>query len=222
MAALKGLIAKKVGMTRMVDADGKMTPVTLLQIENQKVTKVLNSERDKYTAIQIGYQVKPEKRLNKSDITRLRKANVADNYTRFKEFRTEGPIEGLESGSAITLDLLKGVTSVDVTGITKGHGFEGAVTRWGAATGRMTHGSRFHRRPGSLGMRATPGRVFKNKHQPGHMGDVQRTIQNLRVMDIDADQQLIALRGSVPGFNNGFCVLRPSIKAKKPQKVAGK
>ena len=166
-----GLIAKKIGMTRMVDSEGQMTPVTLLQVEQQKVTKVLTEERDGYNAFQVGYAVKAEKRLKKPDLGRLRKVNVEDNFTSFKEFRLSEPKAGLALGAALDWQaLFDGVTSIDVTGVTKGRGFSGAHVRWNAAVGRMSHGSRFHRRPGSLGMRSTPGRVMKNRHQPGQYG----------------------------------------------------
>ena len=107
------------------------------------------------------------------------------------------------------------MTAVDVTGVTKGHGFEGAITRWGHKTGRRTHGSHFHRRPGSLGQRTTPGRVYKNKGMPGHMGDVNRTVQNLKVVEVDNEANIIAIKGSIPGCKNGFVVVRPSIKVKE-------
>lgn len=214
----KGLIARKVGMTRIVDSEGQMVPVTLVQIEDQKITKILTPERDGYHGVQIGYLEKTEKHLNRPDIARLRKANVETNFCRFKEFRVEAPLEGAELGTSMDLNALEGVTAVDVTGITKGRGFAGALPRWNHARGRMSHGSRFHRRPGSLGMRSTPGRVFKGKHMPGHMGDVQRTIQNLKVMDIDTDKGLVALKGAVPGHRDGYVVLRASIKAPEAKK----
>ncbi len=210
--ALQALIAKKVGMTRMVDAAGRMVPVTLLQVDDQRVTKVLTKERDGYDAVQVGYYDKSEKHLAKADIGRLRKASVNENFARFAEFRLDKAVDGLQPGAEIDLGGLKDIPAVDVTGVTKGRGFEGAVSRWGSATGRMTHGSMYHRRPGSLGMRATPGRVFKNKAGPGHMGDVRCTVQNLIIMDIDEANKIIAIRGSVPGFNDGFLMVRPSIK----------
>jgi large subunit ribosomal protein L3 len=215
-----GIIAKKIGMTRMVDAEGQMTPVTLLQVEPQRVTKILTPERDGYHGIQVGYYVKSEKHLNKPDIHRLRKASIADNFTRFKEFRLEGAPEGVEVGTAMSAGLLEGVPAIDATGITKGRGFAGAHQLHNAAVGRMSHGSRFHRSPGSLGMRSTPGRVFKNRPQPGHMGTDQVTVQNLDVMDIDTENNVIAVRGSVPGHRDGFLVLAPSVKIKKPKKSA--
>jgi len=216
-----GLIAKKIGMTRMVDADGHMTAVTLLQVEPQKVTKVLSAERDGYNAFQIGYYSKAEKNLTKPDISRLRKANVQENFTRFKEFRLDAPTE-LSLGAPIEIETLDGVTAVDVTGVTKGRGFSGAHVRWNAAVGRMSHGSRFQRRPGSLGMRSTPGRVFKGRHQPGQYGNEQATIQNLEVLDLDKTNNVLAVRGSVPGHRDGFLIVKPSIKVKAAKPAATK
>lgn len=215
---MHGLIAKKVGMTRVLDEEGQMVPVTLLKVEGQKVTKVLTPERDGYHGVQVGYYEKPEKKLTKSDVARLRKVGVNESFTKFKEFRLEGSDAGLGLGTSFDATALQGVTSVDVTGITKGHGFEGAITRWGHSSGRRSHGSNFYRLPGSLGMRTTPGRVFKNKEVPGHMGMLQVTIQNLKVVDLDLEANVIALKGSVPGSRNGFVFVRPSVKAKEPQK----
>lgn len=213
--ALNGLIAKKIGMTRVIDEAGQMVPVTLLQIETQKITKVLTAERDGYSAYQIGYYKKPEHRLTKADIGRLRKVSVEEGFARFTEVRAEANTENMTLGRAITLQDLEGVSAVDITGVTKGKGFESAITRWGHAVGRMSHGSMYHRRPGSLGMRTTPGRVFKNKHVPGHMGSVQRTIMNLKVVDLNVEQNVIAIRGSIPGHRDAFVLVRPSIKTKE-------
>jgi large subunit ribosomal protein L3 len=216
-----GLIAKKIGMTRMVDSEGRMTPVTLLQVELQKVTKVLTQERDGYKALQVGYDTKAEKRLSKPDLGRLRKINIAENFSKFKEFRLPEGATDLPLGSTLEWQsLFEGVTAVDITGLTKGRGFSGAHVRWNSAVGRMSHGSRFHRRPGSLGMRSTPGRVMKNRHQPGQYGAEQVTIQNLDVLDFDQNSRVLAVRGSVPGHRDGYLVVRPSIKAQKTQ--AGK
>ena len=212
MTTPKGLVAKKIGMTRMVDKNGQMIAVTLLQVENQKITKVLTKERDGYDAYQVGFKETKEKNLAKPDVARMRKVNVKENFTVFKEFRTEAPV-AIELGTQLTTDLLSGVTSVDVTGLTKGRGFTGSVKRWDTAVGRWSHGSRFHRSPGSLGTRTTPGRVFKGKPVPGHYGVEQVTIQNLSVVDVDKDNSLIALSGAVPGHRNGYLFIKPSIKA---------
>lgn len=213
MTTPKGLVAKKIGMTRMVDKNGQMIAVTLLQVEKQKITKILTKDRDGYDAYQVGFYEKAEKNLHKPDVARLRKVNITENFAQFKEFRTEKPLAGVEVGTQLTTSLLDGVSAVDVTGITKGRGFTGSVKRWDTACGRMSHGSRFHRSPGSLGTRTTPGRVFHGKPVPGHYGVEQVTIQNLGVVDVDAENNLIALRGAVPGHRNGYLVINPSIKA---------
>jgi large subunit ribosomal protein L3 len=215
---INGLIAKKVGMTRVLDAEGQMIPVTLLKIEGQKVTKILSPERDGYSAVQVGYYEKAERKLRKPDVGRMRKVSIAESFTRFKEFRTDAPVEGLGIGTSMNASLFTDVAAVDVTGVTKGHGFEGAITRWGHSSGRRSHGSNFYRLPGSLGMRTTPGRVFKNKEVPGHMGCLQVTVQNLKVVDVDVEANVIALKGSVPGFRNGFVIIKPSVKAKELKK----
>jgi large subunit ribosomal protein L3 len=212
MTTPKGLVAKKIGMTRMVDKNGQLIAVTLLQVENQKVTKVLTKERDGYDAYQVGFKETKEKNLAKPDVSRMRKVNVSDNFTQFKEFRTEAPV-AIELGAQLTTELLNGVTSVDVTGLTKGRGFTGSVKRWNTAVGRWSHGSRFHRSPGSLGTRTTPGRVFKGKPVPGHYGVEPVTIQNLSVVDVDKENSLIALSGAVPGHRNGYLFINPSVKA---------
>lgn len=211
-----GLIAKKIGMTRMVDAEGRVTPVTLLQVEQQKVTKKLTLEKDGYEAIQVGFFAKAEKHLNKADLGRLSKAGVEEKFSRYQEFRLVPGASSPELGQAPDFtSLLNGVKAIDITGVTKGRGFSGAHVRWNSAVGRMSHGSRFHRSPGSLGMRSTPGRVMKNRKQPGQYGSEQVTILNLDVLDLDQDSRVIAVRGSVPGHKDGFLVIRPSIKAKK-------
>jgi large subunit ribosomal protein L3 len=214
MATFPGLVVKKVGMSRMVDVQGNMIAVTLLQVDNQKVTKILTPERDGYHGIQVGYYTKPEFRLSKADVGRLRKVKVEDNFCLFREFRLEQPIEGLEVGHPLTMTGLEKVTAVDVVGITKGRGFQGAIKKHGSKIGRMTHGSMYHRRTGSLGSNTTPARVIKNKKMPGHLGTDQRTVQNLKVVDIDTKNNVIALRGSVPGYSEGYLVIKPSIKAK--------
>ena len=215
-----GLIAKKIGMTRMIDQQGRVTAVTLLQIEKQKVTKKLTQEKDGYQAIQVGYDAKGAKHLSKADLGRLTKVSIEDKFSKFREFRLASLEEMPEVGSVIAIDVLDGVSAVDVTGITKGRGFSGAHVRWNSAVGRMSHGSRFHRSPGSLGMRSTPGKVMKNRHQPGQYGAEQVTLLNLDVLDVDKDNHVLAVRGSVPGHKDGFLVIRPSIKVKT--KVAKK
>ena len=201
----------------MVDDQGQLTPVTLLQATDQTITKKLTTERDGYQAIQIGFYEKSEKNLTKSDIARLRKNNVTKNFSKFKEVRVEdSSAEGLEFGAERTIDIFNEVKSIDVTGFVKGRGFQGTVKRYNTKTGRRTHGSHFHRRPGSLGNCTTPGRVMKNKKQPGQMGANKVTVLNLKVLDVDTETNTIAIKGSVPGTRNGYLYLRPSIKAPAP------
>lgn len=201
--AKTGLIATKVGMARMADESGQMIPVTLLKIEDQKITKLLTGSANGYTGYQVGYAAKAEKNLTKADLGRLRKNNIEENFASFTEFRTSDELNVGDLGQNLTAELFKDVKTVDICGIVKGRGFQGAVRRWGAKIGRMTHGSRFHRRPGSLGMRSTPGRVFKNKHQPGQMGCNVKTIRNLSLVHCDVENNVLAVKGSVPGFSGG-------------------
>ena len=200
----KGFIAKKVGMSRFALESGEMVAVTLVKLEAQKVTKLLSEGRDGYDAYQLGYEVKASKNLSKADLGRLKKEGVEETFSKFSEVRLDGVAEGLEVGQAATLESLKGVDMVNVSGVVKGRGFQGAVKRWGATIGRMSHGSRFHRRPGSLGQCTSPGRVFKNKHQPGRMGNNVRTVKNIKIVDVDHDANVVALKGSLPGANGGY------------------
>ena len=215
MRHAKGLIAKKVGMTRVVASNGDIVPVTLLKVEDQKVTKIMTVERDGYQAIQVGFRIKADKNLTKADISRLRKSGVNESYAKFKEFRANPSDGGYEIGKSVTAKLFDGVGFIDVTGVTKGRGFAGAIKRWGSAGGRMSHGSMYHRRPGSLGNRATPARVFKNKKIPGCYGAEQVTVLNLAVMTVDVENNLIAVRGSVPGHRDGFLIIRPSAPSRR-------
>jgi len=211
---LPGLIVKKVGMTRMVDGEGRMIPVTLVQADDQKITKILTPERDGYHGFQVGFYAKPEFRLKKPDIHRLRKVKIEDNYSRFREFRLEGAPDGVELGTALKVEGFSEIPSVDVTGLTKGRGFQGTTKRYNTHVGRRTHGSRYQRRGGSLGQCTTPGRVYKNKRMPGHMGVTNTTVQNLKILEVDHESNVIALKGSIPGHNDGYLVIRPSVKMK--------
>jgi large subunit ribosomal protein L3 len=202
----KGLIAKKVGMTRVVDTDGNVIPVTLLHVPEQQVTKVMSVEREGYTGYQIGFQEKAEKHLSRADLKRLEKAGVKTLFSRNVEFRASEV--ALQVGESLTVEQLKDVSIVDITGLTKGRGFQGAIKRWNSSRGPMTHGSHYHRRTGSLGQNSSPSRVFKNKKMPGHLGVEQVTVRNLEVVRVDLEQNLIAIKGSVPGHNNCYIEVR--------------
>ena len=213
-----GFIGKKIGMTRIPDGDA-LAAVTLIKLAEQKVTAVRTQEKNGYNAIQVGYYSKRPLRLNKPDIGRLRKAGIEDSFARFREFRIAQPVDDKCVGESLTINMVEDALTttklLDVQGVTKGRGFQGAIKRWGSKTGRRTHGSRFHRRPGALGGRAAPGRVFKNRKQPGQMGGVQSTVQNLRVLAIDKELNLIAVRGSIPANKGSYVVMRPAIKHRK-------
>ncbi len=211
---LCGLVGRKAGMTR-VPHEGELAAVTLIKVETQKVIAVANAARNGYHALKVGYDVRKEKHLRQPDRGRLRKAGISENFARSKEFRSSKPLPDDCVGTALGVEMLKDVGWLDVQGIVKGRGFQGVVKRWGHKTGRRTHGSRFHRRPGSLGGRAAPARVFKNKKLPGQMGNVNCTVQNLQVLAVDAEQRVVAVRGAVPGQRGGFVIIKPAIKARR-------
>ena len=147
--------------------------------------------------------------MSKADTHRLKKVGVKENYSKFLEFRTENTCD-LSLGDNLTAKLLEGISFVHITGKARGRGFQGSVKRWGSAIGRMTHGSRFHRRPGSLGQCTSPGRVFKNKHQPGQMGTEVITVLNTKIVDINLEKNVIAVKGSVPGCRRSLVEIRES------------
>ncbi len=211
---LYGLIGRKAGMTR-IPHEGELAAVTLIKVETQRIIAVMNAERNGYDAIKIGYDECKEKQLRKPDHGRLRKAGISENFAHCKEFRSAQSLPDDCIGTALSVDMLKDVKLLDVQGIVKGRGFQGVVKRWGHKTGKRTHGSRFHRRPGSLGGRASPARVFKNKKLPGQMGNVNRTVQNLKVLAVDTEQCVVAVKGAVPGQRGGFVILKPAVKAKR-------
>ena len=208
-----GFVGRKAGMTR-IPHDGELAAVTLIKIEEQKISAVMNTEKNGYDAVQVSYRVGKEKKLTRADRGRLRKVDIAENFTRGKEFRSATPVPADCLGKTLTIDMLKDVPRLDVQGVVKGRGFQGVVKRWGHKKGRRTHGSRFHRRPGSLGGRAAPARVFKNKKLPGQMGNVNCTVQNLRVLAVDSEQQVVAVKGAVPGQRGSYVLLKPAVKAK--------
>jgi large subunit ribosomal protein L3 len=205
----KGLVATKIGMSRILTQSGEAIPVTLLKINSQAVTKLLTKASNGYDGYQIGFAEKAEKNLSKADTHRLKKVGVKENFSKFLEFRTESTCE-LSLGATLTAKLLEGISFVHITGRARGRGFQGSVKRWGSAIGRMTHGSRFHRRPGSLGQCTSPGRVFKNKHQPGQMGNDVITVLNTKIVDINFEKNVIAVKGSVPGCRRSLVEIRES------------
>ena len=208
----KGILGKKVGMTQIFTEAGEFIPVTVIEATPNVVLQVKTVETDGYNAIQVGFDDKREVLSNKPAKGHVAKANTAPK--RFiREFKN---IEGLEVGSEITVDTFEAGDVVDVTGTSKGKGFQGVIKRHGQSRGPMAHGSRYHRRPGSMGPVA-PNRVFKNKHLAGRMGGNRVTIQNLEVVDVDLENNVILVKGNVPGPKKSLVMIRTSVK--KGEKV---
>ena len=207
----KAILTTKVGMTQIFNEDGVLTPVTVLQAGPCVVTQVKTVENDGYSAIQVGFGDIREKLVNKPKKGHFAKAGVSAK--RFvKEFRLEDA-ESYTLGQEIKADIFAAGDKIDATAKSKGKGFQGAIKRHGQSRGPMAHGSKYHRHAGSNGSATTPGRVFKGKHMPGHMGAVKVTVQNLEVVRVDADQNLILVKGSVPGPKKSLVMLKESVKA---------
>ena len=212
-----GVIAKKVGMTRLFQEDGRHVPVTVLALEGCQVTAHRTEDRDGYVAVQVGAGEAKQKNVNKPQREAFAKAEVGLKQ-KVAEFRVDSEDALVPVGSHISAEHFLAGQKVDITGHTVGKGFAGAMKRWGFGGLRATHGvSLSHRSHGSTGQRQDPGKVFKNKKMAGHMGDRQRTQQNLEVVRTDADRGLIFVRGSVPGAKNGWLLVRDAVKIKLPE-----
>ena len=211
-----GVIAKKVGMTRLFQEDGRHVPVTVLALEGCQVTAHRTAERDGYVAVQVGAGEAKHKNVNKPQREAFAKAEVGLKM-KVAEFRVDSEDALLPVGATISAEHFIAGQLIDVTGHTVGKGFAGAMKRWGFGGLRATHGvSVSHRSHGSTGNRQDPGKVFKNKKMAGHMGDRQRTQQNLEVVRTDADRGLIFVKGSVPGAKNGWLLVRDAVKVDAP------
>ena len=207
----KAILTTKVGMTQVFSEDGVLTPVTVLQAGPCVVTQVKTVENDGYSAVQVGFGDIREKLVNKPKEGHFAKAGVTAK--RFlKEFRLEDA-ESYTLGQEIKADVFAAGDKVDATAKSKGKGFQGAIKRHGQSRGPMAHGSKYHRHAGSNGSATTPGRVFKGKHMPGHMGAVRVTVQNLEVVSVDAEKNLILVKGAVPGPKKSLVMLKESVKA---------
>jgi 50S ribosomal protein L3, bacterial len=208
----KGIIGKKVGMTQIFDEIGNVIPVTVIEAGPCVVMQKKTMDKDGYEAVQFGFQTVAEKKLTKPEIGHQKKAGN-ELKKHLKEFRLED-ISGYNVGDTITADTFAAGEKVDVTGISKGHGFSGAVKRWGHRTLRQTHGTGpIHRQVGSMGANSSPSRVFKNKKMAGQYGNVKVTVLNLDVVKVDAEKNIIAVKGAVPGSRGGIVFLRNSVKA---------
>ena len=207
----KAILTTKVGMTQVFSEDGVLTPVTVLQAGPCVVTQVKTVENDGYSAVQVGFGDIREKLVNKPKKGHFAKAGVTAK--RFlKEFRLEDA-ESYTLGQEIKADVFAAGDKVDATAKSKGKGFQGEIKRHGQSRGPMAHGSKYHRHAGSNGSATTPGRVFKGKHMPGHMGAVRVTVQNLEVVSVDAEKNLILVKGAVPGPKKSLVMLKESVKA---------
>ena len=207
----KCIIGKKLGMTQIFDNKGNVIPVTLIEAGPCVVAQKKTVETDGYAAIQLAYEDTKEKHLTKAELGHLKKAGVSAKK-HLKEFRVDD-VAAYEAGSVVTVDTFTEGDKVDVTGITKGRGYSGCVKRWGHHILRMTHGTGpIHRQPGSMGV-IDPARIFKNHKMPGHYGNEQVTILNLVAVKIDAEKNLIAVKGAIPGAKGGIVFIRDSVKA---------
>ena len=208
----KGLIGKKVGMTQIFDESGKVIPVTVIEAGPCVVAQVKTEETDGYTAVQLGYGDIKEKKLNKPTKGHFTKVNVTPKK-HLREFRLDS-VEGLSVGQELKADVFTAGDKLDIQGTSKGKGFQGVIKRHGQSRGPMGHGSMYHRRPGSMGPTSTPGRVFKGKRLPGHMGAQTISILNLEVVRVDLDKNVILVKGSVPGAKGAILKLKSSVKSK--------
>ena len=211
-----GVVGRKCGMTRIFTEEGTSIPVTVIEVEPNRVTQVKSLETDGYSGIQVTVGTRRASRVTKPMAGHFAKANVAAGRGVW-EFRLgEGEGEGLEMGSEIKVDMFADVAKVDVSGTTIGKGFAGGVKRHNFTMQDATHGNSLaHRAPGSIGQNQTPGRVFKGKKMAGHMGSVKQTTQNLEVVRVDAERNLIMVKGAVPGHKTADVVITPAMKMKK-------
>ena len=207
----KAIIGKKLGMTQLFTGDGTVIPVTVIEAGPVAVVQKKTVENDGYNAIQVGFEDCKDKALTKPEKGHLAKAGVS-NKRHLKEFRLADD-SAYNVGDEIKADVFAEGDKVDVTGISKGHGFQGTVKRWGTHRGPMSHGSGYHRGVGSMGACSTPSRVMKNKRLPGHMGVEQVTVQNLVVVKVDAEKNILLVKGAVPGPKGGIVTIRDTVKA---------
>jgi large subunit ribosomal protein L3 len=212
---MRGILGKKVGMTQLFDKSGAAIPVTIIEAGPCYVTQVKTVDsKDKYNAVQLGFEEVAERKLTKGERGHLTKAG-APTLRHLHEFRYEEQ-PALNVGDVVKADVFAEGETVDVTGVSKGRGFQGGVKRYGFAGGPKTHGqSDRHRTPGSRGAGTTPGHTYPGMRGPGHMGDAQATVQNLKVALVDPERNLIAVRGAVPGARGSLVVVREAVKGKK-------
>jgi large subunit ribosomal protein L3 len=210
-----GLVGRKIGMTRLFTDDGDAVAVTVVDVSNNRVTQIKTPETDGYAAVQVAFGKRRASRVSKPAAGHFAKAGVEAGHV-LSEFRVEpDPLANFKVGGQISVDIFKVGQMVDVTGTTVGKGFAGVIKRHHFSSNRASHGnSRSHNVPGSIGMAQDPGRVFPGKRMSGHLGAVKRTAQKLQIVRIDAERQLLLIRGAVPGAEGGGLLVHPSVKAR--------
>lgn len=207
---MSALIGKKIGMTNVFSANGRLIPVTVVQAGPCVVTQVKTEDRDGYNALQLGFDEKKVEKLNKPIAGHLKKT-TDKGFRVLREFRTDNSGK-IESGTTLSIDMFSVGDKVNISGISKGRGFQGTIKRHGFSRGPETHGSRNHRKPGSIGNSAWPAKVVKGKKMPGHMGTDRETVKNLIIVDIKHEDNLLLVKGPVPGFKTGILEVRKVIK----------
>jgi len=208
------LLGRKLGMTQVYDAQNVLVPVTVVEAGPCAIVQVKTTQTDGYNAVQLGFGAQKTKNASKAETNHAKKAGLDSTPRELSEVRlAETPT--LKAGDVVTVAAFTEGQMIDVIGISKGKSFQGVVKRFRVAGGPAAHGSMFHRRIGSIGMRQTPGRSWKNQRMPGHMGQDQRTVQNLRVVKIVADKNLLLVKGAIPGANGDIVIVRAAKKAKK-------
>ncbi|MFZ4712764.1 MAG: 50S ribosomal protein L3 [Bacteriovoracaceae bacterium] len=212
--ALSEFFGIKAGMTRIFDKNGDHVPVSVIKLIPNVISQVKTKEKEGYNAYQVAYAEKREKLLTKPIKGHLKKSNIAGNFSHFSEIKVKD-VAADSVGKELGLDNFQPAKFIDVTGTSKGKGFQGVIKRYNFAGGPEAHGSHFHRRPGSIGNRATPARVFAEKKLPGHMGDAKVTIQNLQIVEVNQESGYLLVKGSVPGPKNGFVKVSLAIKVKE-------
>lgn len=210
---MKGILGKKIGMTQVFTENGNVVPVTVIEAGPMNVLQIKTADVDGYNAIQLGYEDIKEKKVNKPKKGHFNKAQVSFKK-HLTEFRVED-VSGYEVGQELKADLFEAGDKVDVSGVSKGKGFQGVIKRHGQSRGPETHGSKYHRRPGSMGGSSDPSKVFKGKKLPGHMGHKNVTVQNLEIVSVDVDKNLLLVKGAIPGPKGGLLTIKESVKASK-------
>ena len=218
-----GLVGRKVGMTRVFTDEGDSIAVTVVDVSNNRVTQIKNAESDGYSAVQVAFGKRRPSRVNKAAAGHFAKAGVEAGHV-LKEFRVPAAgLADLKQGGTVGVDIFKVGQKVDVSGVSQGKGFAGVIKRHHFSSNRASHGNSVsHRKPGSIGQNQDPGRVFPGKRMAGHLGNANRTVQNLEIVRIDAERQLLLISGALPGSRGGDVTVRPTVRATRavPQQAA--